>query len=104
MWPSAHKRLPTPAILSLDQIICLELAVCHETNVINSRTFKQSKYMTLQDNLCREHSKKNLVEHTVEVTDLGLISNINDFTKTVLVKSLDENIKRCITNTVIAIN
>ena len=42
---------PDIAILSSDQIICLELTVCHETNVINSRTFKQSKYMTLQDNL-----------------------------------------------------
>ena len=93
---------PDIAILSSDQIICLELTVCHETNVINSRSFKQSKYMTLQDNLCREHSNKNLVKHTVEVTNLGLISNISDFAKSVIVKSLDENIKRCITNTVIA--
>ena len=93
---------PDIAILSSDQIICLELTVCHETNVINSRTFKQNKYMTLQENLCQEHSNKNLVKHTVEVTNLGLISNISDFTKTVVVKSLDENIKRCITNSVIA--
>ena len=70
---------PDIAILTPTCIDILELTICHETNTIKSRTFKESKYATLHQNLLDKYSGLKLNIFTVEVTTLGIISDINSF-------------------------
>ena len=70
---------PDIAILTPTCIDILELTICHETNTIKSRTFKESKYATLHQNLLDKYSELKLNIFTVEVTTLGIISDINSF-------------------------
>ena len=60
------------------RISTLELTICHETNVIASRTYKQKKYKDLSRNLRPEFASLKISNYTIEITSLGIISDIGD--------------------------
>ena len=66
-------------VLFDDRVLVLELSVCHETNLLKTRSYKQSKYVNILDHLTSEFSNYDVKLFTVEVSVLGLISKINDF-------------------------
>ena len=72
---------PDIAIKCQNRISTLELTICHETNMKASKRFKSSKYNNLNQNLLPEFSRCKLLSNTVEISSLGFISDISDFSK-----------------------
>src|SRR6218665_3752257 len=61
------------------RISTLELTICHETNAVASRRYKQTKYKDLIKNLRPEYVSFKMSNYTIEITSLGIISDIRDF-------------------------
>ena len=71
---------PDIALLRADGIVdVLELTICRETNLTQSRTYKESKYTDVHNNLKPAFSNHLIYVHTVEITCLGLISDFQQF-------------------------
>ena len=71
---------PDLALLDDCSIIILELTVCHETNLAKSKLFKTAKYSSISDHLLIQHKGNAVKLHTVEVSTLGFVSNLSEFT------------------------
>ena len=71
---------PDIAIADSNSICTLELTVCHETNVVSSRDYKRDKYKNIADFRSTLAGNRKVYSHTIEISTLGFISNINDFT------------------------
>src|SRR6218665_1262672 len=75
------------------RISTLELTICHETNVIASRTYKQTKYKDLRrTRLCNFQNFK----YTIKITSLGIIS------ENLIVDQIPEYIRQLLFKTVIS--
>ena len=72
---------PDIAIKTGKSIITLELTICHESNIQSSKIYKLNKYKNLSSHLLPSISKTPLKNFTIEVTTLGLISDISPFLK-----------------------
>ena len=60
---------PDIALLTADGIIdILELTICHETNLTQSRIYKDSKYTDLRNNLKPAFSNHSINVYNVEIT------------------------------------
>lgn len=85
------------------RISTLELTICHETNVIASRTYKQTKYKDLRRNLRPEYASFKISNYTIEITSLGIISDIRDFCgENLIVDQIPEYIRQLLFKTVIS--
>ena len=64
---------PDIAVKTNDQIHTLELTVCHETNLVNSRIYKVNKYSHADK--CKNSiiSDCTVSTHTLEVTVMGFV-------------------------------
>ena len=84
---------PDIAIVNSNSISTLELTVCHETNIVKSREFKQSKYIHLKSNLLPKFRYFDLNQFTIEITTLGFISDSSQFSKINLTDKMSDKIK-----------
>ena len=82
-------------------MVALELTICHESNMVNSKEYKLNKYQNLRANLINAFSQYSVKLFTVEVSTLGFISNVNDFTKAVAISNLPFSAKSLITGKVV---
>src|SRR6266536_1930078 len=101
---SSYQNFSSPgiAIKSESCIDTLELTVCHESNIIKSKDFKSAKYTNLNRDLLPKYSNLKLNNYTIEVTTLGIISDISKFTKNNLMNPMHDNIKLLIFNSTIS--
>ena len=95
-------KRPDIAILSANRIDTLELTVCHETNMLKSKPYKQSKYENLKQDLKSTYKNCRLINHTAEVSTLGIMSDFSSFANQTLMASLPDNINTNIILSVIS--
>ena len=92
---------PDIAIIWKKVVVALELTICHESNMVNSKEYKLNKYQNLRANLISAFSQYTVKLFTIEVPTLGFISNVNDFTKAVSISNLPFSVKSLITGKVV---
>ena len=83
---------PDIAIQKTSTIDILELTVCHETNAVSSRTFKQTKYKNIEYDLYEKFKNHHVNVFTIEVTTLGFISDFRLFQNRNLKNNLSDQI------------
>ena len=69
---------PDLILLDNSKIAVLELTICHEKNILKSRSFKMNKYKDINLHLQPKY-KKHRLQVFIEISVLGFISNLNDF-------------------------
>jgi len=67
------KLRPDIAIVNGNTIAICELTIAHETNVINSRNYKMSKFSNLVNELTEVYTNHTITVCTVELTALGVL-------------------------------
>jgi len=72
---------PDIAIADSNSICTLELTVFHKTNVVSSRDYKRDKYNDIADFRSTLAGNRKVYSHSIQISTLKFISNINDFTK-----------------------
>ena len=92
---------PDIAIADSNSICTLELTVCHETNIVSSRDYKRNKYKNIADFGSTLAGNRKIYSQTIEISTLGFISNINDFTKLIGVSNMPVQLKQAIVSTVL---
>ena len=92
---------PDIAIADSNSICTLELTVCHETNVVSSQDYKRDKFANIADYPSTLTGNEKVHSHTIEISTLGFISNINDFTKLIGVSHMPIHFKQEIILTVL---
>jgi len=71
-----HSLRPDIVMVNHDIIVTLELTICHESNLTNSKLFKTNKYSSLFDHLIDKYANCTVFSHTIEVTTLtGQVSD-----------------------------
>jgi hypothetical protein len=93
---------PDIAILGQNSVDTLELTICHETNLEKSKQYKATKYVNLQADIKTDYSNLKINRFTIEVTSLGLISDISDFCRNNLTNPLSSDVLSQITHSVIS--
>ena len=83
---------PDIAIQKTSTIDILELTVCHETNAVSSRTFKQTKYKNIESELYEKFKNHHVNVFTIEVKTLGFISDFRLFQNRNLKNNLSDQI------------
>ena len=89
------------AIVDSNSICTLELTVCHESNMVSSRDYKRNKYKNIENFGSVLAGNRKIYSHTVEISTLGFISNISDFTKLINVPSMTIPLKQALISTVL---
>jgi hypothetical protein len=92
---------PDIAVCDNKSINALELTICHETNFVSSRAYKQTKYNSLAQCGSTLASNKRIVPYFIEVSTLGFISNMSDFTKAMNIPNMPNKIRHRITSAVL---
>jgi len=64
---------PDLAIKYSNKIFVLELAICHETNLLSSRVFKRNKYANISSFTTEEFKDYSVELFTCECTPLGFV-------------------------------
>ena len=67
------------SLLGINRISTLELTVCHESNLLKSKAYKESKYAMLHNDCLPKYQRYPLERFTIEVSTLGFISDFKDF-------------------------
>src|SRR6218665_1027249 len=70
----------------------LELTVCHESNLMPSKTYKLNKYKNLSHHLNNEHKHYNIRLFTLEVSTLGFVLHTDKFTMALGLSKLSNNV------------
>ena len=84
---------PDIAIKCQNRISTLELTICHETNINASKQFKRLKIHQFKSELqVPQFSRSNLSTNTVEVSSLGFISDISEFSKANLTEKMPDHV------------
>ena len=68
---------------------------------MSSRDHKRDKYKNIADFGSTLAGNRKIYSHTIEISTLGFISNINDFTKLIGVSHMPAQLKQEITSTVL---
>ena len=92
---------PDVAICSKNDIYTWELTVRHETNLESSRVHKQNRYANIGNMGSSLAASRRISAYTIEVSTLGFISTVSDFTSAVNVPTLPIDLKQSITRSVI---
>ena len=82
---------PDMVIIKNDELTAIELTVCSELNIDKSRSYKETKYKNLCNDLLTPIEKFKLI--TIEITVLGFYRSHKELSK--LLKSSNINIDRC---------
>ena len=93
--------LPDLILLDDSKIAVLELTICHEKNILKSRSFKMNKYKDIDLHLQPKYKKHRLQMFTIEISVLSFISNLNDFCTFFKIPNMPILIKTEIIKTVI---
>ena len=72
---------PDIVVVTPDKAVILELTVCHETNLIKSKQYKQNKYENLAKDATQLIKTKLICVHTIEVSTFDFIFNCSPFFK-----------------------
>ena len=80
----------------------LELTVCHEINLANSKQYKSLKYADIRSDIKNVYSNFKIRNYTIEVTSLGLISYTEEFCHDNLTNSFPIEILDQVTQTAIS--
>ena len=89
-----------PDVVILDgskSITTLELTVCHETNIKLARERKTAKYRNLFSDLHDKYSNYTLKQFFIEVSVLGIISDLSEFIKSFKINPIPDSVKHEIT-------
>ena len=92
---------PDLILLDNSKIAVLELTICHEKNILKSRSFKMNKYKDINLHLQPKYKKHRLQVFTIEISVLGFISNLNDFCTFFKIPNMPISLKTEILKTVI---
>jgi len=84
------------AVVTDREIHTWELTICHETNMLKSCAYKQNRYIHIDSAATLLAGDKKTVTHKIEVSTLGFVSNVSDFTKSINIPSLPINLKQSI--------
>ena len=77
-----HQTSRPDIALAWDSTVAvLELTVCHETNLEKSKLYKMNKYTQLKKELKDDFKNNSLQLFTWEVSTLGFVSDLTEFTK-----------------------
>ena len=93
---------PDIVIVDRDTISTLELTICHESNLENSKQYKTDKYASIHENVTEDYMYHKIKSYTIEVTTLGLISDISKFCRNHLKECMTEAIEQKILNSVVS--
>ena len=93
---------PDIVIVSGSKIHVLELTICHETNLENSRKYKTTKYNNIRDKRKEAFLCRQVELFTVEVTSLGLMQDLTDFTTSLTIPKLPDSVYKDIVHSVIS--
>ena len=88
---------PDIVLVDKQRVVTLELTVCHESNLCKSRQYKTDRYKDIVTNLNADFAHFAVKSFTVEVTTLGLISDISDFVKYIAISKMPCSTKSLIT-------
>jgi len=91
-----YKRPDLPIVVR-SSIATLELTVCHETNLIRSKLYKDTEYVALHEDLVLGFRSHTVSRQSIEVTTSVFISNITAFTRKYLTNLLPHAITNNIT-------
>ena len=87
-----HYR-PDIVVLTEVNICVLELTICHESNFVKSHDYKCNKYINLQADLTTLSENRHVITNCIEVSSLGLISDISNFLNLVSVPNMSPALK-----------
>lgn len=73
-----NRLRPDIVVRCTNKVQILELTICHETNLINSKQYKLDKYKNLKDDLKINFTNLKLEVFTIELSSLGLMGNVSD--------------------------
>ena len=71
---------PDIAFVDASAIHTWELTICHETNFTSSELYKQNKYRLLENDVSSVAGNRTVINRTIEVSTLDLVSDTSDFT------------------------
>ena len=91
-----HTYRPDIAICNDSEVKVLELTICHETNLNNSKTYKLNKYRELASCLTPEATGKQVTCHTIEVSTLGFISPCDEYIDANRLPRMQKELKKAI--------
>ena len=95
-------RLRHIAFISPGKIQVLELTICHESNFDHSKKFKTSKYVNLKDERKIGYSSSKIELYTAEISSLGLMRDLSNFTTAVAKAKFPNEIDNNIVKSVIS--
>ena len=70
---------PDLVLFDASTVAVLELTICHESNLMSSRSYKMNKYANYNQHLNPQFNKHLIKLFTIEVSVLGFISDMTDF-------------------------
>ena len=91
---------PDLVLFDASKVAVLELTICHESNILKSRSYKVNKYSEIKSHLNPKFLSHN-IQYTAEISVLGFISNLSDFCNFTKLSNLPNQIKANIIKTVI---
>ena len=92
---------PDLVLFDASTVAILELTICHESNLLKSRSFKMNKYTNYKQHLNPKFEKHLVNLYTVEISVLGFISDLTDFCNFANLPAFPPQIKISIINSVI---
>ena len=92
---------PDIVLFDASTVAMLEWTIFHETNLLQSRSYKMNKYLNFSHHLNSQFSKHTLKLFTVEVSVVGFMSNLAEFCTFAKLPSLPAQNKISIINSVI---
>src|SRR3989442_8011951 len=84
---------PDIAIVDANQVSTLELTVCHELNIHNSKQYKLSKYKDIANQCTAICARKRISNFSLVVSTLGLISSTLDFSSSLGLPPMPSSLK-----------
>ena len=92
---------PDLVLYNAPTVAVLELTICHESNLVKSRSYKMNKNTNYKQHLNSQFNKHLIQLFTIEVSVLGFISDMTDFCAFSNLPVFSSQIKSNIINTVI---
>ena len=83
---------PDLAVMDSTSVYTWELTVCHESNMIASKLYKENKYRLLRSDISSVVGGRNLLTHTVEISTLGFVSDTEKFKKAIGVLNIPNDL------------
>ena len=89
---------PDLVFFDASKVAVLELSICHESNILKSRSYKVNKYSDIEPHLNPKFLSHNIQLYTAEISDLGFVSDLSDFCNFTKIPNSPNQIKTNNTN------